>query len=262
MFKIIILISFSILLSACSFIPFSGKNTDSKVEIKLEGYSKNHTKDYVDHLSNFEKTYFNDPKIKKIKFSKRQKKYITGIIDNIVKKNELFFKSSVKSKINIIRDDVPFHFSLPGRNIFISSGLINKYIKNEKILYCLIAYELIRSEKYIYRKVFIVPTGIIKTSRMLSLLRLSIDEKVEIHKWAFYILKRVGIDTDNYLSWLQIQNRNSVDFSLQLGDVRSISREESLFKAFIIKNANKKVKNKKYEGSSKSFYSFVNKLKG
>jgi hypothetical protein len=96
---------------------------------------------------------------------------------------------------------------------------------------------------------------------MLSLLRLNIEEKVEIHKWAFHILKRVGIDTDSYLSWIQIQNRNSVDFSLQLGDISSISREESLFKAFIIKNTEKKKTSKSHEGSSREFYAFINQLK-
>ena len=106
-----------------------------------------------------------------------------------------------------------------------------------------------------------MPTGHLTTSRILGLMRLKTIDKVEIHKWAFYTLKRVGIDPDIYLSWLQIQNRNSLDFAVQLGDTSSISREESLFKAFLIEQSNAKSNQTKYERSSRDFYSFVNRLK-
>ena len=180
---------------------------------------------------------------------------------NIIKKNELFFFNREKVDFKIVENNTPFYFSLPGRTIFLSSGLIEKYIKSEKLLYCLISYELIRIEKNLYNRISVVPTGSMTLERMMGASRLKMREKVEIHKWAFHVLNRAGIDVDNYLAWLQILNRNSIDFSLQLGDVRSISREESLFKAFLIKNSTKVSSTTKYEGSSRNYYRFINSLK-
>lgn len=247
--------------TSCAYIPFFNIGQQSKDSIKFKGYKKLTSADYVDHLQSLKYPYLNSKDISTVKFNYKQKVYLKNTVNKIIKNNELFFKVAREPNVFVINDNTPFHFSLPGLNIFISSGLLKKYIKSEKTLYCLLAYELIISEKNIYKKRMIVPTGAIDTSRVLSLLRLGIDEKVEIHKWAFYILKRIGVDSDSYLSWLQIQNRNSVDFSLQLGDIGSISREESLFKAFIIKNTDKKKIEKKYEGSSKAFYSFVKSIK-
>ena len=86
-------------------------------------------------------------------------------------------------------------------------------------------------------------------------------DKVEIHKWSYYLLKRTGVGPDSYLSWLQVKNRNSLDFSLQLGDIRSISREEALFKAFLIEAEKDSTRFSKYRGSSKAFYRLLNEIK-
>jgi hypothetical protein len=129
------------------------------------------------------------------------------------------------------------------------------------MLYCLLVYELIRSEKSIYKKTIIIPTGTLSTSRILSLLRLETNNKVEIHKWAFYILKRIGIDTDSYLSWLQIKNRNSLDFAMQIGDIQSVSQEESLFKTFLIEEVKNLKQSTQYKGSSQKFYTFLKQIK-
>lgn len=259
--KRIILVILFTLSSCANFSFYKNENETKGLLISLKDYSQYTSKDYIDHLSSLKFDYLNSIATKEIKLNRYQKRYISKIVNIIIEHNELFFTSKEKAKIYFISDETPFHFSLPGKNIFISSGLITKYIKNENILFCLLAYELIISEKNIYKRRIIIPTGAVSTRRILSLLRLSIDEKVEIHKWAFYLLKRIGLGTDNYLSWLQIQNRNSVDFSLQLGDIGSISREESLFKAFIIKNTENNKISKKYKGSSKEFYSFVKALK-
>ena len=216
--------------------------------------------DYVDHLKSQKNSYLNSNKVNVIGLRKSSKSYLEKVALEIQIQNELFFDQDEKVNFSIIKNEIPFHFSLPGKNIFISSGLINKYIKSEKLLYCLITYELIRSEKNIYKKQTVVPTGFITTEKMLSMMRIKIEDKVEIHKWAFYLLKRIGIDTNNYLSWLQIQNRNSVDFSMQLGDISIISREEALFKAFIVKNTSSKSK-RFHAGSSRSFYKFINNIK-
>ncbi|MEX0799505.1 MAG: hypothetical protein WEB87_02880 [Bacteriovoracaceae bacterium] len=256
----ILALCFFILLTSCSTFNKDREKKES-AKVSLEGYRPLTSLDYIDHIKAFEAFYLDSKEVKVYPLTAKEKNYLTEIASELVKNNELFFKSKVQPSFRVVKSPVPFHFSLPGLRIFLSSGLIAKYIKSEKLLYSVIAYELIRSEKNIYKKAQIVPTGFMSTSRALSLLRLNTNEKVEVHKWAFYTLKRVGVDPDIYLSWLQIQNRNSVDFSLQLGDISSISREESLFKAFIVENAKKKNGQAKYERSSKDFYAFVNRLK-
>ncbi|MCO4753616.1 MAG: hypothetical protein KC478_04005 [Bacteriovoracaceae bacterium] len=249
-----------LLLTSCSLLRPESKEK-KRAEVKLDSYRSLESQDFIDHLNAFEQFYLNSKEARLYKLKSSEERFLEGIANDIIKNNELFFTSSAQPTFKIVENSTPFHFSLPGLKIFISSGLISKYIKSEKLLYSVIAYELIRSEKNIYRKAQIIPTGHINTSRVLSLLRLGTQEKVETHKWAFYTLKRVGIDPDIYLSWLQIQNRNSLDFSLQLGDTSSISREESLFKAFIIERAKSKSSQAKYERSSREFYSFVNRIK-
>lgn len=245
-------------LASCSYFKRDKEKIVDAVDFSKRAELTND--DYKVQLASLKKSYLNTQGINEIKINRRDTKYLEKIATEIQKQNELFFTTESRPEFTIVESDTPFHFSLPGKNIFISSGLINKYIKSEKLLYCLLIYELIRSEKGVYRKQFVIPTGFITSEKILSMMRLKIEDKVEIHKWAFYLLKRIGIDTDNYLSWLQIQNRNSVDFSMQLGDISVISREEALFKAFIIKNTTNKSA-KFHEGSSKSFYRFVSSIK-
>jgi hypothetical protein len=96
---------------------------------------------------------------------------------------------------------------------------------------------------------------------MLNLNRLSLEEKMEVHKWAHHLTIRSGYDGEYYLSWLQTQNRNTADFILQVGDANQINREESLFKAFLIKNSNEDEQVTTKKNSSKSFYTFINSIR-
>jgi hypothetical protein len=255
-------INLLLLLVVCSSCSLFQKKDETKdlASLDLRSLSDFSQLDYNDHLESLKSDYLKTQGIKKLTLRSKSEKYLSGVVSEIQKNNELFFTTKSKVNFSIIENEAPFHFSLPGSNLFISTGLLNKYIKSEKLLYCLVIHELIRSEKSVYRKQVLVPTGFLTTKKILSMMRLNIQDKVDIHKWAFYLLKRIGIDTDNYLSWLQIQNRNSIDFSMQLGDISVISREEALFKAFIIKNTETK-SNKYHAGSSRSFYSFVSDIK-
>lgn len=239
-----------------------GWNESTARDIDLDTYQKLERSDYISHMKNFENLYLNHEGIKTVKLTAKNKRYLSDIADTIIKKNELFFTQEGEANFHVIKSNTPFHFSLPGRKIFFSTSLVEKYINNETMLFCMLVYELIRSEKSLYEKQIVIPAGTLSTSRILSLLRLDIANKVEVHKWAFYILKRVGIDTDSYLSWLQVKNRNSLDFSMQIGDVQSISREEALFKSFLIQEVKNTRKNLKYKGSSRDFYAFVRNIKG
>ena len=129
------------------------------------------------------------------------------------------------------------------------------------MLVCVLAYELVSSEKILYPRQTIVPTGFVSLERMLNLNRLSLDEKMEVHKWAHHLTIRSGYDGEYYLSWLQTQNRNTADFILQVGDANQISREESLFKAFLIKNTNEDEQVTTKKTSSKNFYTFINSIR-
>ena len=251
-----------LLLLSCSHIPWDKWSEDKPEEIELTSYQKFSKEDYNQHLQYFKTMYLTDKQREVIPLKKQTKEYLKSLVNNITQNNELFFTGQTESEFFMIRSRVPFHFSLPGRKFFFSSSLIEKYIKNETMLYCLLVYELIRSERYIYNKTVIIPTGTLSTSRILSLLRLDTSDKIEIHKWPFHILKRIGLDTDSYLSWLQIKNRNSLDFALQLGDVQTISREESLFKAFLIEEVKNISRAPVYKGSSRNFYRFLDELKG
>ena len=231
-----------------------------KENIELTGYKEFTSIDYIDHLKSYHDVYIQNIRKSEVPLSRTHQNYLSERVKRIITANELFFKGEVEPQFHVINSRIPFHFSLPGHKFFFSTALLKRYVKNETMLYCLIVYELVRSEKQIYSKNIIIPTGVLDTERLLSLLRLQTEDKVEIHKWSYYLLKRIGLESDSYLSWLQIKNRNSLDFAAQLGDVRSISREEALFKAFLIDNYLEPGKRSNYKGSSKLFYSFLRSI--
>ena len=218
------------------------------------------SKDYADHLASMKESFLSTPGTKTVNINPVSKKYLKNLCEEIIQKNEIFFKQLKTANITIINTDAPLHFSLPKGEIFLSSGLISKYIKHESMLVSILSYELVRSENLLYPKQTIVPIGYIPLERILVLSRLGLEEKMEIHKWAHYITVRSGFDGEYYLSWLQTQNRNTADFILQVGDANLINREESLFKAFLIKNSDEdEVPGK--QNSSRIFYSFINSLR-
>lgn len=247
------LCSFLFLHSCSSFrLPTIKKNTS----ILKAGFESMSWKDYADHLASLKTSFLSTPGVKVLSHPVSEN-YIEGIAREIITKNEIFFKTLKNPAITILETTVPVHFSLPNGEIFLSTGLISKYIKHESMLVGIIAYELVRSENLLYPKKVIIPVGYLKLERMLALGRLGLEEKVEIHKWAHYLTIRSGYDGEYYLAWLQTQNRNTADFIIQVGDVNLINREESLFKAFLIKNTiEEEVSGKKT--SSKSFYTFLN----
>ncbi len=217
-------------------------------------------KDYSDEMASLKKPFLSNPGVKLYNLDEKSMKYLTSLSNEIIFTNETFFTNLKTAKIFILDIESPLYFSLPEGQLFLSKGLITKYIKHESILASVLSYELVRSEKLIYPKQIIIPIGYINLERILSLNRLTLDEKMEVHKWAHHIMVRSGYDGEYYLSWLQTQNRNTADFILQAGDANLITREESLFKAFLIKNATEE-KSASKKNSSKSFYTFLNKIR-
>lgn len=247
-----------LLLSSCSSFVIPGKRAD-KNQLG-SGYKEVTTKDFEDHLAYLKTPFLNTPGVKALGHDETTKKYLTGLVSDIIANNEIFFKKIKQGNVTIINTESPLHFSLPKGEIFLSQGLITKYLKNESMLVCVLSYELVRSEKLLYPKQTIVPIGYLTLERMMSYNRLTLEEKMEVHKWAHHLTIRSGFDGEYYLSWLQSQNRNTADFILQVGDANQISREESLFKAFLIKKTNEEQVIPR-KNSSKSFYSFINRIR-
>lgn len=217
-------------------------------------------RDFADHLASLKVPFLSTPGIKTIRSHPVVDKYFSDLAVELISNNEIFFTDLKSAKITILDTDAPLHFSLPKGEIFISRGLISKYIKHESMLVGILAYELVRSEKLLYPKSTIVPIGFIPLERMLSFGRLPLSDKMEVHKWAHHVTVRSGYDGEYYLSWLQTQNRNTADFILQVGDANMINREESYFKAFLIKNVTEEnVALKK--NSSKNFYVVLNQIR-
>lgn len=258
--KIIFLLILCLLSSSCSIW---GSKDKKKLPLELENYEYNSAKDYLDHLDNLGKMYRSTSDIQTIHLSKESTHYLDDLLYQLVINNETFLNKSEKEtpRIFIIRSASPFHFSTPDMGIYLSTGLLKKYIKNEALLATVLGFELIRSSKNIYTKSMIIPVGYISTERLISLLRVPFNEKVEINKWLYYVLRRSGFDPQEVLSWIQIKNKNTLDFSLQVGDTKLIAREESLYKAFIVKKSVAiSGSNKRKFNSSKSYYSLSKDL--
>jgi hypothetical protein len=248
---------FFLLLGCGSFvIPFSKSKKDA---IDLEGYRSLSQSDYADHLASLKISFLTTPNIRTVKMDKSIEAYFQKICNELISKNEIFFKELKTASIVILDTETPLHFSLPKGELFLSRGLISKYMKHESMLVGILAYELVRSERILYPKTTVVPIGFITLEKMLIFSRLPLDQKMEVHKWAYSITTRSGYDGEYYLSYLQTQNRNTADFILNAGDANQINREESLFKAFLIKNPQQDLIVK--QNSSKEFYTVLNKLR-
>ncbi|MGE3611247.1 MAG: hypothetical protein AB7I27_16765 [Bacteriovoracaceae bacterium] len=225
-----------------------------------DGYVEMTTQDYSDHLASLKTPFLTNSNIKSLKINHTVESYLTILSQEIISNNEIFFKNLKSAKVTILDSEAPLHFSLPKGEIFFSKGLISKYIKHESMLVGILSYELVRSEKLIYSKETVIPIGYVPLEKMLMISRLKLEEKIEVHKWAYHLTVRSGYDGEYYLSWLQTQNRNTADFILQVGDVNILTKEEAMFKAFLIKKAKEETEVRK-KNSSKNFYTFINSVR-
>ncbi|TDJ04637.1 MAG: hypothetical protein E2O68_07840 [Deltaproteobacteria bacterium] len=247
-------ILFLILLCSCSF--YSTKETFS-----LSSYSAKEKNDYIDQLASLAGVYVKSPEVYLIKLSKGSKRYLKKIYKRIRDSNELLFTSRPGAKFFIIKSRIPFHFSLPKGNFFFSSALVKKFLDTEELLVSVLAFEMIKSNRNIYPKNIVVPTGYIGTSRMLDLTYIPFEAKVELDKWAFRSLRRAGYDPASYLLWLQTQNKNSLEFGRQLRG-RNISREEYSLKNFLVKEGNEGNNNEEGDrNSTPGYYQLIKEIK-
>ncbi len=249
---------FLLLLYSCSVIKIPGKGKGRNL-VEENAYTPLQAQDYADHFASLKKSFLNTPGVNQVRLDRYTTSYFQNVLSEIISKNEIFFLSLRSAEVTVIDSEMPLHFSLPKGEIFLSRGLITKYIKHESMLVSILAFELVRSEKLLYPKDVIIPTGSLPLERIIMLSRLSLEEKMQVHKWAHHLTERSGYDGEYYLSWLQTQNRNTADFLLQVGDANLITREEALFKAHLIKTDTENNVIKK--NSSKNFYTLLNKLR-
>lgn len=246
---------------ACSSLNaiFSGKkgyNVDTKA------YAKYEQADYVNHLSHLGSLYKKSPNVKLVQISKENLQYLHSIYYKILNSNETLLNVSLAPEFYIVNDKTPFYFSLPNAQFFFSLGLIKKYFNYEEILVSALVHEMIKSHRNLYKKDIIVPVGYLRIEKILNIVRIELEEKIEIDKWSFYAMKRSGFDSFAYLNWLQVQNKNTLDFALQVGDTHRISREEFMFKNFIVEEGLSTKDARSFEmNSSKSFYKFIREIK-
>lgn len=245
-----------ILLSGCSSIRtfFSGEpkiisNTEIKGDLP---------KDYSDHLAALTKSLIKNPQIKTIRLSKKNKTYLKEIFRRIQANNELLLPKGDPS-FYIINDKTPYIFSLPNYQFFISKGLIKKYFKNESLLISALTFQVVKSGREIYPKAMVFPVGLISIPEVLSITRIPIKSKMEIYKWTFFALRRSELDGTAILNWIQTQNKNTLDFSWQIRDPRGVSREEFLFKNFLVTQGIDQIDLPEIN-SSKGFYRFQETL--
>ena len=140
-------------------------------------------------------------------------------------------------------------------NIFLTSGLIKKYLKNEELFVSLFTTEFVKSNLGLYKKVNMVPYSNITIRDLLRVSKLDLNDKKRINNITYEILKRSGFDPESKLLWLQIQNRNSIEFTQQYENPNEISKEEFFLKNYMVSQKNRS--GIKYEkNSSRGFYRF------
>lgn len=143
-----------------------------------------------------------------------------------------------------------------------SDTLLKKYLKSENLLVSMLSLEIYRVHKNLYEKNVLIPVGYMSTKKMLSLCKLPLNVKVESLKWSYFILKRSGFDPFSILNWIQTQNKNSLEFSIQLGTTHSQTKEEFMFKNFLAQEVGKIQSDieTKESNSSRGFYQLQRSL--
>jgi len=245
-------------LIAVLFILFSCSLYKHEDYPSFSNFEKHTKQDYVEHLESLGRVYLGSPETKVLPLSPISLTYLNSIYEKILKNNEILLDRKIQLKFFLIESETPFHFSLPRGQIFFSSGLIQNFFESENLFICAFSFEIVKSHRNIYQKAMVVPKGYITTQELLELNKIPFESKVEIDKWAYLSMKRTGFDDSAYLIWLKVQNKNSFEFS-DLLKKRNISKEEFVFKNFLVKELNQR-NNIEVEGggnSSKGYYDFL-----
>lgn len=247
-------------LGACSTVPFLGTKIQDPPK-HLKDYQRYEADDYLTYLEHLGTIYLSTPGIQELDLTAGDQAYFLSLYKRILTNNELLLNKNLEPRFHVIKDESPFIFSLPRGDFFLSSGLLAKYCRSEDILFSSLTHEIIKLHRNLYPRTSVVPIGYIKTNRLLNLIRVPSETKTTLNKWSFYAMRRAGLDGYAYLNWLQLQNKNVLDFGMMLGDTRGVSHEEFVFKNFIVQEGFILHNIKKLEtNSSAEFYNVINRI--
>ena len=247
----------------CILLLFLLSCTSFKERKTFDGFFYSFTKrDYIDHLAAMGTDYVSPFNVKLIKLDQKSKMYFERLYNKIVSNSSLVLDQDIQPRFHIVDDERIFFFSLPRGWFFFSSGLFIKYFKNEETFVSAFVHEVIKSNRGIYKKRIMVPTGYLETEKMLELARIPVGVKAKINEWSYFVMKEINYDPAGILHWIQIQNRNYSDFILQNGKAQKVSEEESLFKQFIVEEGISLGKiDRKSEKLLQEFYHLINYIK-
>jgi hypothetical protein len=221
------------------------------------------SKDYADFLASTSKDYLSFEETKVVQLKTDSLIYLENIYERLVSNNQVVLNNPGKPSFYFIRSKTPFLFSLPGSQFFFSTALLERHLKSEGLFVAAFAAEVLRSQRLIYEKKILIPLGFYNSEKMISLTRLKLGTKQKVNEWTYFILKRSGYDSSAYLNWIQVQSRNTLDFSVFILDPVSLSKEEQLFKNFISKQGFLNIEKKLSEAnSSKDFYKLLSNIAG
>lgn len=248
-------------LSSCSSLNFI-LGDDRELNHKSTTYGITTDRDYEEHLASLGPIYLKTETTNVLKISKSSQDYLKSLYNKVVINNELLLTHKDNPTFTVIKNDLPFYFSLPNSQFFFSSGLILKYLRSEMLLASVLVQEIVRSQRLLYEKRVLPPLGYVSVDDLLALTNLDVEMKNEINKWSYISLRRAGYDETALLTWLQTQNKNSLDFTYMLRDVRNLSREEYLFKRFMVTQgiSSDVDKSDGVHTSSALFYGLINDL--
>lgn len=249
----IVILIFCLCISACGGL-LNGVDSN-----RYQALSK---ADFIDSYKKIGDIFLTDKSVKKIKLSEQSTEYLNKTFNRFMMSNEILFAKGNTLQFIVVDDPQIYSFSLPGNIYIYSSGLFNRFLKSEELFLASFSQALVKSNRLIYNKNEMYPYGVIKLETILKIGQVDLETKKGINQWAYTVLKRAGHDGTTYLNWIQVQNRNALDFALMLGESLTISREEQAFKNFLSKQGISSLEKRLSESNStKEYYGLLKELK-
>ena len=259
LFLVIGIISSIFLLFSCSTAQQFVSNI--KKEQYLIGKKESmHKEDFAAHLTHLGNDFIDSTEKDLVPLSQDNINYLTTLVHRLIQNNKKLYHNKLDFKFHVISSNTPFYFSLPGGHYFYSTGIFKKYIKNEELFMAILAIQTFRTSKNIYLRKKIIPVGHINIEQLISLTRIPLHYRNEVNKWASSTLEQAGLDPSIILNWIQMRNRNILDFAIIDGELSVVAREEFAFKNFLVTTQNNRLKQNNQRNSSEEFYKFIHKV--
>lgn len=221
--------------------------------------------DYVAHLVHLGGVLAGPGGWEFARLSPADRRYLRSLVRRLVEGNRsLYGDGPAGVSFHVVKSRVPFAFTLPGGRYFYSTGVFRKYIRSEGLLAAVVALQTFRTFHGVYVRRTVVPTGHVGLGEMLALVRIPLEYRDQVNKWGHATLGRAGFDPTPVLDWIQVRNRNVLDFALMDGEPGVVSREEFAFKNFLVSSDRERGGSPPppvpRRNSSRAFYGLVRRL--